>query len=196
MKTKDLIALLQKADPTGEINVCVGNVDISWAGREPAYYDGPSQVIIKNEKGRPIGGKYHRKGDKVQIHLWPFSTLIWDYKDIVIDYSELDEERQISFKENHDKIRTAAKNLDYELELENFMKWIKDKAKTVFDNDEDEMSRVAKEFFDKNITPYDKISDDIPIIGESYITRRQIQWDRELNLSYDADGFHIKKKED
>lgn len=195
MKTKELIRLLQKEDPSGELEACVGNVDISWVCTEPAYYDGPQQVLTRNEKGKKIGGKYCRSGHKVQIYLWKFSELIWDYKDAVIDYSDLDEERQKSYKENHDKIRDAANNLNYELELENFTKWAKEKGKLLIDDDNDGIAEVAKEFFDKNITPYDSIPDDIPIIMESYISRRQKQWDRQLEVSYSSEGFKITKKE-
>lgn len=196
MKSKELIRLLQKEDPSGEVEVCVGNVDISWVGSVPAYYDGPQQVLNRNEKGKKIGGKYCRSGNKVQIHLWAFSELIWDYKDAVIDYSELDEERQKSYKENHEKIRDAAKNCDYKLELENFTKWAKEKAKLLIDDDDDGIVEVAKDFFDANITPYDRIPDDIPIIMESYVSRRHKQWDREFEVGYSSEGFKITKKGD
>lgn len=193
MKTKELIRLLQKEDPSGEIEVCVGNVDISWISMEPAYYDGPQQVLTRNEKGKKIGGKYCRSGHKIQIHLWGFSELIWDYKDAVIDYSELDEERQKSYKENHDKIRDAAKNCDYKLELENFTEWAKEKATLLADDGG--IVEVAKDFFDANITPYDRIPDDIPIIMESHDSRRQKQWNRQFEVSYSTEGFKITKKE-
>lgn len=194
MKTKELIKLLQEADPTGEEHVVVGNVDISGVYKEPAYWDGTAQKIIRDEKGTPIGGKYCREGCKIQVDTLDFNTLIWDRTELPIDYSELDPDRQISYKENHDKIRTAARNVDYELELENFTKWVLKEAENLID-DKDNAKNVAKKFFDANLTPYDKIPPDIPIIGQSYNSRRHIQWSQQLELGYSENGFSIKRKE-
>ena len=36
MKSKELIQLLQEEDPTGEVEVCVNNVDIYFLSTEPA----------------------------------------------------------------------------------------------------------------------------------------------------------------
>ena len=48
MKVKDLIKQLQELDPTGEIEVCVGNSDIIDISLFPAYYDGYLQVLKKD----------------------------------------------------------------------------------------------------------------------------------------------------
>jgi hypothetical protein len=196
MKTKQVIALLQKADPEGELEVCCGNVDISYIGRDPAYWDGTLQVLVRNEKGRVIGGKYKREGHKVQIHLLPFSTLLWDNEKAVMDYSELDEGRQKEYKENHENIRKAAMACDHELEFEHFSKHIKERALKLMD-DEGDLDNVIKDFFTENISPYDKIPDDIPFIGLSYLDRRDIQWNREINVSFVPDeGFVLTKEND
>jgi hypothetical protein len=71
VKTKDLIAALQEADPTGEEQVCVGNEDIHFVQREPAYYDGALQVLKRDTEQscyNIVGVEYRRSGDKVQIH--------------------------------------------------------------------------------------------------------------------------------
>jgi hypothetical protein len=196
MKTKDVIAMLQKEDPSGEIDVCVGNVDISFISREAAYYDGSQQVLIRNESGRAIGGKYKRQGDKVQIHLLPFSTLLWDKTEINIDYSELGEIRGKEYKDNHDKIKAAALALDCELELEYFTKHIKERAEKLGDDEENDLNDIIKDFFMANITPKEKFPDDIPFIGLSYIDRRNIQWGREVSVNYTEDGFVLKKEKD
>jgi hypothetical protein len=120
--------------------------------------------------------------------------LIWDHTDLPIDYSELHSDRQKDYKENHDKVRKAAKDCDYKLELENFTKWVLDKALVLLDN-KDSATYHATKFFDKNLTPYDKIPTDIPIIGESYNSRRWKQWDQQLSVSYTENGFNIKRKE-
>ncbi len=190
MKTKELIRLLQEEDPTGEEHVVVGNVDISGVCKEPAYWDGSAQMIIRDEKGTPIGGKYCREGNKIQISTLDFNTLIWDRPDIPMDYSELDEARQKSYAENHAKVRQKAKDCDYELELENFTKWALSKTT----QNTELVKVVAKNFFDGNLTPYDDMPPDIPIIGESWNSRRHKQWDQQLEVSLDM-GFTIKRKE-
>ena len=195
MKTKDLIAKLQKEDPTGEEHVCVGNVDISFISNEPAYWDGTQQIVIRDEKGRAVGGKYHRSGRKIQIHLCAFSDLVWDNKDFVVDYSELPGDRLEQYKKNHDDIRKAAMDMDYQLEIEYFTKHIKERAEKLKDDDEWDVSTLAKDFYDKNLNPYIKIPDDIPIIGESHITRKNKQWEREIEVIYTQEnGLEIRRK--
>ncbi len=197
MKTKDLIKMLQREDPTGEEHCCVGNVDISWVGNEPAYWDGNQQIILYNEKGEIIGGKYHRNGQKIQIHIAPFSDLIWDrQEDFVIDYSELCDERKVAYKKNHDKIISDSKALDLELDLEYFVKHIKERVEKIMDNDEG-VEEAAKNFYMKNLNPYIKIPEDIPVLGNSFVGRRNIQWGRELEVFYDRDhGLVIRKLQD
>lgn len=181
MKTKELIRLLQKEDPEGNLDVCADNIDISDVYRLEAYYDGSQQILIRNEKGQIIGGRYNRTGYKIKLSLLPFTHLVWDNKDI--NYSDLSPSDQKFFKENHDSIKQASKDCDYELELDCFIKFIKKKA--------DISNELIKEFFDKNLSPYDVISDDIPIIGESYVTRRMKQWERQIEVK--SGNIYINK---
>lgn len=77
MKTRDLIAALQAADPSGEIEVAVGNTDIHFVTTEPAYYDGCLQVLKRsghNDRYDIVGGEFRGDGRKVVIT--PLS--IWD----------------------------------------------------------------------------------------------------------------------
>lgn len=71
MKTKELIRLLQEADPTGEEEVCVNNEDILDVGTEPAYWDGTLQILERDEKLSPyynvVGATFKREGCKVSI---------------------------------------------------------------------------------------------------------------------------------
>ncbi len=48
MQTKKLIELLQKADPSGELDCVCDNVDIFWVETEPGYYDGYYQKLIRD----------------------------------------------------------------------------------------------------------------------------------------------------
>jgi hypothetical protein len=186
MKTKELIRQLQKEDPSGEVEVCVGNVDISFVHLEPAYWDGSLQVVTRDEKGYAIGGKYKRKGNKLQIEILSFSDLIWDHPEAKIDYSELDEDRQKSYKENHDKVRRDCLKLEGELELENFTGFIKEELAKLTDVTTD-LKETAKEFYENNLSPKDEMPKDIPILNESWNSRRRIQWGRTIKVSYDGE---------
>lgn len=193
MKTKELIRLLQKHDPSGEEHVCVNNVDIRFIENAPAYWDGPQQIIIQDEKGQISGGKYNRTGSKIQIHTSSFSTLVWDRPDFPIDYSDLDERRQNEYKTNHNKIRDEAKDFEYKLELEYFTKFIKDCAAEIMENDED-LNDMSKEFYDDNFTPDDPFPDDIPWLGESYHSRRIKYWSSNTKVTYNGFGFEIERR--
>ena len=71
MKTRELIAQLNECDPTGELEVCIGNVDIHFVGKEPAYYDGCLQVLKRDEACEYyniIGAEFRSGGFKIVIN--------------------------------------------------------------------------------------------------------------------------------
>lgn len=68
MKTKELIRQLQEADPSGELHVCVGNIDISFVSREPAYYDGRQEILECDENCGIRHARITGHGQKIQIH--------------------------------------------------------------------------------------------------------------------------------
>lgn len=91
MKTKDLIAALQKEDPTGELECCVGNIDIHFVSQEPAYYDGSLQVLerdMTNQYYNIIGAKFVRSGSKVQIHTLSIEEAILEHPDMLVDCTD------------------------------------------------------------------------------------------------------------
>jgi hypothetical protein len=110
MKSKDLIALLQKEDPTGETEVCVNNSDILCVYKMPAYYDGSLEVLVRDPSKEPyydvIGAKRVRTGHKIKIITHSIEDAIWQNPDIPIDYSELNHD---GTKEQDDKVREEAK---------------------------------------------------------------------------------------
>jgi hypothetical protein len=74
MKSKKLIELLQKEDPTGETEICLssedGNVDILFLEHKPGYWDGAYQVLERNwasEYYNVTGAQYRRDGSKIII---------------------------------------------------------------------------------------------------------------------------------
>ena len=85
MKTKDLIKALSDADPSGELECCVGNVDVYHVRKLPAYYDGAFEVLVHNESVRGkqwsvIGGKIVRSGYKVQIECISLDDAMFDMR--------------------------------------------------------------------------------------------------------------------
>jgi len=70
MKTKRLIELLQKEDPSGEIEVSVGNQDIHYLQRLEAYWDGCLEVLKRDETSEYYnitGAKIVSEGLKICI---------------------------------------------------------------------------------------------------------------------------------
>lgn len=78
MKTKELIELLQKADPDGNTDVTIGNAPISYVDRLPAYYDGRLQRIIYDANNVPRVGVLCSGGDKLVIHYRSISDCLSD----------------------------------------------------------------------------------------------------------------------
>jgi len=70
MKTKEVIRQLQLADPSGEEEVCVGNRDIHYFHKLPAYLDGQLQVLKRDENCKYyniVGAEYVADGMKIDI---------------------------------------------------------------------------------------------------------------------------------
>jgi len=84
MKTKELIRRLQNADPTGELECCVGNIDIYYVDVLPPYYDGAQEILVHDNIKRDnewsiIGGKIVRIGEyKVQINTMSIEDAMMD----------------------------------------------------------------------------------------------------------------------
>jgi hypothetical protein len=95
MKTKDLIAALQKEDPSGEIEVVANGSPIYFAERLPAYYDGPLHMLVQDYSIKTYnitGYKITTHGDKVNIHTYGLRDFVLDkdfHKERIIDLSEL-----------------------------------------------------------------------------------------------------------
>ena len=88
MKTKELIAELQKIDPTGENEVCVENKDIHFVEAMEAYCDGRLQRLIRDPDENyynVIGGKVIAQGSKIKINTKRFLLLDIARKDSLIE---------------------------------------------------------------------------------------------------------------
>ena len=108
MKTKDLIALLKKLDPLGELECCVDNHDILSVEILPAYWDGSLEVLVRDPKNKyynVVGAKLIRTGDKVKIRTHSIEDAIYQNPDLPIEY-ELREENWIR------RVRQEARELN------------------------------------------------------------------------------------
>ncbi len=104
MKSKELIRRLQEADPEGEMEVCVGNVDIYFVEKKAAYWDGNLQVLQHDEAKRGkqwsiIGLKIFEKGSKLDLNCVDAESLIYDKPDIDVDLSDLSEDPRQRWQE-------------------------------------------------------------------------------------------------
>jgi hypothetical protein len=89
LKVKELIRQLQEADPTGELEACVGNIDVHFVCRDPAYYDGPLQVLKRDPDRKGVydicAAEFRRDGHKVQIHTLSIKDAIWEDPDLPVE---------------------------------------------------------------------------------------------------------------
>lgn len=122
MKTNELIKRLQQADPSGELECCVGNIDIYFIETLPAYYDGALQVLVHDEKLKDkawsiVGAKIKRSGEKVQIHTVSIEDAIYDMVDSKRDFPVEVEDGSSGYNQQLvDKWKSEARKLnkDYE----------------------------------------------------------------------------------
>lgn len=118
MKTKKLIELLNEADPSGEEEVCVENIDIHFVAKEPAYYDGCQQILIRDASLEPyyniIGAKINGTGSKIQIHTLDIESAIYNDPDLSVDL----EGASGRYTEKVKGWRKDAKDLEEELKNE------------------------------------------------------------------------------
>jgi hypothetical protein len=201
MKTKELIKRLQEEDPSGEIEVCVGNVDIHFVERMPAYYDGSLQVLIRDYNTKYyniVGGKYVREGQKVKIHILSITDAISNAASVdanfEVDYSQLSEESAKSTQKAHADLREWHRKLDIEHEKEYFLKWVKQEAAKVT-ADTDEINNVVYSFFEKNVSPTNPLPEGGVPLGHSYVTTREMQWGQKFEVVVSEGFLKIVKKE-
>jgi hypothetical protein len=85
MKTRQLIKLLQEADPEGEFDVVIGNKSILWVNVLPAYYDGRLERLHTKDELPPknVGdityGEYIVEGYKIILDYRSIKDFIFDY---------------------------------------------------------------------------------------------------------------------
>ena len=126
MKTKELIRLLQQADPSGEIEVNCGG-DINTVEVMPAYYDGALKVLIRDEKESPydnvIGMREVREGSKIILTTVALNDLCWDadFRSLVLEGSD-------RFKEEAKKHCGYWYGMAFKMRLERLLTYVGDRV--------------------------------------------------------------------
>ena len=214
MKSKELIRLLQEADPTGEVEVGVGNIDIFSVEPMPAYYDGRFQKLIRDEKLAPyfdvVGAKYCSHGSKIKLIPMSVTDVLWDNPDAEIDYSDLgspDSEYVKQMKQTDDITREASRNVELSVEIRAFQEWVAAKAALIRPGEESK--GTAEYFYRKYLSPKDPVKDLPPKkqkmggfmgigakeyeVWPSWSERRAAMWDDTIEVSWGG-GWKISKK--
>ena len=205
MKTKDLIAELQEADPSGELEVCVENVDIFTVTTEPAYWDGRLQVLKRDPAKKPyydvVGGKYTSKGSKVVISPMSITDLLWNDPDAEIDYSEVGSPDSAErYRKSDDETRKASRDVELKVEMDAFHRWVKDKADKIRPENSDKCRSASDNFYEKHLSPKDPVKDLPPKrdgkyeVWPSWDERRRAMWDDTIEV-YWRGGWGIRKND-
>ena len=199
MKSKELIRLLQKEDPTGETEVSVGNHDIFSIHTEPAYYDGKLQLLIRDPKLAPyydvVGARYVSSGYKIVITSMSVTDVLWDNPDAKIEYPAGCER----YKAQDDAARKASRDVKLKIEMDAFYCWAKEKAAAI--RPEEEIRSSANYFYEKNLSPEDPVKDLPPVYDEknkcfwqaNWNDRRAAWWDDNVTIIWES-GWEITKK--
>lgn len=196
VKTKELIKQLQEADPTGEVEVTVGNTDIHFVDALPSYYDGCQQILIRDEKNKDsyniIGGKVRSNGCKVMLRLHSIKDAIFDNPKLPVDYSDLGFFYNGSYKKDHDRMRKFSKKCNYDISLRNFYDFVKKRIPAIAD---DKTKKAAKDFYDRNLKYKEIDLPNYPVkTPEGYTSypswndREQTYWNQHINVSLSTDN--------
>lgn len=130
MKTRELIEQLMKADPSGELECCVNNVDIYFVAPEVGYWDGCQQVLLHDESRKPfysiIGVRFNSKETKINL-----TTVDWrlaisdDPDDFIVEYDS--EYTRNKYEVIVEKERQAARDAENSVDRQFFVSWAKEK---------------------------------------------------------------------
>jgi|SRR5579862_2738204 len=191
MKTKEVIKQLQDADPTGEEECCVDNVDIHFVTMEPAYLDGCLQVLRRDESNpfyNIIGADFVANGVKIVISTLSIDDVILNDPETPIGYIGLSSDMEVRYMEHVEKERNKIRDMKNEIGLEYFTKFIKKQIPKAIESDD-----IIKEFYKNNISYNDpmpqEITKQVTKVNEEGWTEVG-SWNQPVNLQW-ASLFNI-----
>ena len=119
MTTAELIKKLQEEDPSGELQVVVGNIPIYTVDNVEAYWDGRLQMLIQDHNRDPyyniVGYKVTSQGRKVRLHTMDLDDVMLDNPDIPVYLEELGEHFHPEWEERVRKTREESKRIHEEV---------------------------------------------------------------------------------
>lgn len=149
MTTKDLISLIQQADPSGEIEVCVGTEAVIGVDKIPSYYDG-SLPVFHYEGNRLVAASMLRDVWKVRIYTRSIESALVDHPKLPVSVQdEYDQELVDSWRAQAEQIEREIQE-EEEKVVERYLGFV---AKHYDDsrvlklwNDQDERIILEREF--------------------------------------------------
>lgn len=191
MKTKELIRRLQAADPSGEIECCIGNADIVDVENLPAYYDGRLQVLdIGPNQNTPwgvIGAKYVSSGRKLLLRSYCITDAVYDQPQLPVDCTEAGPGYADSIEDTRKQRAIVMRNV----ELDMFQYWARQKAVDI-ESDLRGLSSAVAAFFDQQQMTHD---DNLKVpVGKSYRECRFEAWDAAYAVSFHDLDWHVLRR--
>lgn len=211
MKTKDVIAMLQKEDPSGELECCVGNADIFTIEKMPGYWDGCLQVLVRDPSKKPyydiVGGKFIGGCTKVNIRTLSIFDAVGNDPKFKVEYDS--DSTKKKYEERIENERKGMDEIQEDIEKNMFVNYWKNRLSNMIENigleqDRVDILKIAVEFYDKCLSHKNKFPEDLPKtvkqkhgdreydVYPSYYDKRHMQWDRELVFKEIEGGWKIE----
>lgn len=178
MKTKEVIEMLQKADPSGELECVVGNFPIISAAVLPAYWDGCLQILHRNP-GYTFHAAEYVSGDwKCSIRACPIEDALLDNPDLPVKYDG--EYTEKHYKNYVEEERQRVKGIHDSVEKNHFVSYMQRR----FSIQEIEgLQELSNKFYDDNLSFTDSFEKEIIETGNnSHYGYRELQWDKDITL--------------
>ncbi len=209
MKTKELIRQLQEADPSGELECCLGNADIHFVDVEPAYWDGCLQVLVRDPAKAPyydiVGAKYTTKGNKVVIRPLSIRDAVFEDEDLPVEF-DVGEGWEERYKEAVQKYREETRRVNQDVEKGFFIEYMVRRFAEQYSEEysEDEVKNAAIKFYDENLTYKDPLPESFKVpmkdkSGKEYMAwasvcdRRKLQWNRDIAIDFEGSQIVLRK---
>ncbi len=120
MTTAELIKKLREEDPTGKVQVVVGNIPIYAVENIAAYWDGRLQMLVQDHGKDPfyniVGYKVTSKGRKVRLVTMDLDDVMLDNPDVPVDLNELGESFLSDWEEKVGNTRKETKEIIAEVD--------------------------------------------------------------------------------
>lgn len=216
MKTRELIRLLNEADPSGELECCVGNVDILDVSVEPSYWDGTLQVLRRDPEKEPyyniVSADFIRSDEvnKVVINTHSISDAIYENPELPVGYIGFGGEYYTKLERMVEETRESSRRVRQDVLCDSFTRWVKKKIaeEPEWRLGEADILEDTVLFARENLRDDDPIDADIHAIrkpwigsdGKSYESslswdeRRHLQWDRDYEVVNDGGALIIRRR--